>query len=100
MKSKKTKLTIKHSIEVFWDEESKQFVGISKELEYTGMGKTPDEARDNTNKAVELALQWCAENGTLEEVLEEAGYEIYEIDRKKVWDHREHIANFPAKVFV
>ena len=94
------KLTVKHSIDVFWDEETKGFVGISRELEYTGMGSTPDEARDNTNKSVELALQWCAENGTLEEVLKEAGYQILEIDHQKVWERKEPVAYFPARVIV
>lgn len=94
------KAAIKHSIDVFWDEETKQYVGISKEFQYTGMGKTPEEAKEKTNTAVELALKWCAEHGTIDEVLREAGYKIFEIDHQKVWDHNPPVANFLAKVLI
>ena len=38
------------------------------------MGNTIEDAVKNTNISVEMVLEWCSENGTLEEVLKEAGY--------------------------
>ena len=101
MKQKKLKNkspVIKHSIDVYWDNETKQYVGISRELNYSGMGNTIEDAVKNTNISVEMALEWCSENGTLEEVLEEAGYKLHEVDNEKVWDNGGYVASFPSKI--
>ncbi len=91
---------VKHSIDIYWDNETKQYVGVSKELNYTGMGNTIEEAVKNTNTAVEEALKWCKEHGTIEEVLKEAGYLIIQMENEKVWDHQAPVANFSTKIFL
>lgn len=97
-KLKSKKPIIKHSVDVYWDNETKQYVGVSRELSYSGMGNTIEEAVKNTNISVELALEWCSENGTLEEVLEEAGYKLYDVDDEKIWDNAGYVASFPSRV--
>ena len=43
-------------------------------LDVASAGKTPEEARQAVDEAVRLFLATAAEHGTLEEVLEDAGY--------------------------
>jgi predicted RNase H-like HicB family nuclease len=55
-------------------EKDGQIVGLCLELNVSSFGDTPDEARAALQEAVTLYLEECRRMGTLEMVLEEAGY--------------------------
>ncbi len=55
--------------------EGKMYVAHVPELDLSSCGSTDEEARKNIRDAVRGFLETCAEMGTLEEILEEAGYE-------------------------
>lgn len=54
--------------------EGDQFVAHAMPLDVMSGGRTPEEARRALDEAVHLFLVTAAEVGTLEEVLDEAGY--------------------------
>lgn len=54
--------------------EDGQIVAVCPELNVSSFGDTIDEALASLQEAVTLFLEECQEMGTLEEVLEEAGY--------------------------
>jgi len=49
-------------------------VAVCPELNVSSFGETPEEALSSLQEAVTLFLEACQEMGTLEMVLEEAGY--------------------------
>jgi predicted RNase H-like HicB family nuclease len=55
--------------------EGKQFVAHAMPLDVMSSGETPDAARSALDEAVRAFLLTARDIGTLEEVLEEAGYE-------------------------
>jgi predicted RNase H-like HicB family nuclease len=55
--------------------EANQFVAHAMPLDVVSSGQTPEDARMALDEAVHLFLVAAADIGTLEEVLEEAGYE-------------------------
>jgi predicted RNase H-like HicB family nuclease len=55
--------------------EGNQFVAHAMPLDVMSAGDTAEEARKALDEAVRLFLTTAAEAGTLEEVLEETGYE-------------------------
>ena len=55
-------------------EEDDQIVAVCPELNVSSFGDTPQEALAALEEAVGLFLETCQEMGTLEVVLEEAGY--------------------------
>jgi predicted RNase H-like HicB family nuclease len=55
--------------------ESDQFVAHAMPLDVMSCGGTADEARAALDEAVHLFLATAASQGTLEEILREAGYE-------------------------
>ena len=55
--------------------EGGQYLAHAMPLDVASSGATADEARAALDEAVRLFLSTAAENGTLDEVLEEAGYE-------------------------
>jgi len=57
-------------------QEGDQFVAHAMPLNVMSSGKTVDEARKALGEAVHLFLKTAEEIGTLEEVLEEWGYEF------------------------
>jgi predicted RNase H-like HicB family nuclease len=57
-------------------QEGNQFIAHAMPLDVMSSGQTPDEARKALDEAVRLFLATAAEVGTLEDVLEEAGYEL------------------------
>jgi predicted RNase H-like HicB family nuclease len=59
-------------IEVF--KEGDAFVAVSPELNVSSFGDTVEEARESLREAVDAFIEECREMGTLEEVLEEAGF--------------------------
>jgi len=54
--------------------EGKAFVAYVPELDVSSCGSTDEEARKNIGDAVRGFLETSADMGTLDEVLEEAGY--------------------------
>ena len=56
-------------------QEGDQFIAHAMPLDVMSAGRTPDEARKALDAAVHLFLVTAADIGTLEEVLQEAGYE-------------------------
>jgi predicted RNase H-like HicB family nuclease len=55
--------------------EGETFVAYAPELDVSSCGLTGDEARRNIQDAVRGFLETSAQIGTLDEILEEAGYE-------------------------
>lgn len=51
------------------------YVGLCRELDVSSFGDSPKEAGDSLQEAVELFLEGCEELGTLDEVLEESGFQ-------------------------
>ena len=92
------KLIIEYSVKVFLDEETKQYIGHCPELNYTGIGSTPQEALASTQESVKLALDWCLEHKTLETVLQESGYKAIDIDHQPVWKPREELLSFKGNL--
>ena len=56
--------------------EDGMFVAQVPELNVASCGHTVEEAKKNIREAVELFLEGASEIGTLNEVLEEAGYRL------------------------
>jgi len=50
------------------------FVGICPDLQISSFGETIEEARRSVREAVEAFIEECEAMGTLDEVLEEAGF--------------------------
>jgi len=59
-------------IEIF--KEGDVYVAISPQLNVSSFGETVEEARDSLKEAVAAFLEECRAMGTLDEVLEEAGF--------------------------
>ncbi len=59
-------------IEIF--KEGDVFVAVSPELNVSSFGDTIDEAGASLREAVDAFIEECQELGTLDEVLEEAGF--------------------------
>jgi len=50
------------------------YVGLALELNVSSFGETLDEAKRSLQEAVEAFIEECETMGTLEEVMEEAGF--------------------------
>ncbi len=72
-------MNVDYTVQI-WKEGS-QFVAHAMPLDVMSSGQTPDEARAALDEAVHLFLTTVADMGNLDEVLEEAGYELL---KKKV----------------
>lgn len=68
--------------------EGKVYVSYAKELDISSFGKTIKEAKKNLIEAVECFLETAEEMGTLDQILEEAGY----VRKKMVWKTPEVIS--------
>lgn len=93
------RLSVNYEIDMYKDPETDQFVGIARDLWYSGYGKTIDEAIKNTNTSVQMALAWYIENNKLEElenILREAGYEPKVVDNISVWNNAKYIGSFES----
>lgn len=66
------------TIKILYEEEAKSspYVAYSPELDISSCGTTEDEAQKNLYEAIELLLQGAAEDGTLKQLLTEAGFSI------------------------
>jgi len=60
-----------------WKEGS-QYVAHAMPLDVMSSGKTPEEARQALDEAVHLFLVTADDMGTLDEILQETGYELRE----------------------
>ncbi|MFQ5741260.1 MAG: type II toxin-antitoxin system HicB family antitoxin [Acidobacteriota bacterium] len=68
--------------------EGKLYVAYVPELDLSTCGESPEEARDNIRDAVEGSLETSEELGTLEEILEEAGFQL----KKDTWQPPEFVS--------
>ena len=66
-------LSIKFRAEVFREED--MYVAICPELDVSSFGVTVEEAKESLREAVEAFVEGCQSLGTLEEVLQEAGFQ-------------------------
>jgi predicted RNase H-like HicB family nuclease len=67
-------MVIDYSCQVW--REGKQYVAHAMPLDVMSAGPTPEAARAALEEAVRLFLKTAADVGTLDEVLEEAGYRL------------------------
>jgi predicted RNase H-like HicB family nuclease len=72
-RGKMDSLNIKFTIHV-WQEGS-QFIAHAMPLDVLSAGNTPDEAKKALDEAVRLFLRTASDMGTLQEILEECGYQ-------------------------
>jgi len=72
MKAKSTRFNIDYTVQI-WQEDA-QYVAHAMPLDVMSAGRTPAEARQAVEEAVQLFLTTAIDIGTLDEVLEEAGY--------------------------
>ncbi|MBW4496434.1 MAG: hypothetical protein KME26_25825 [Oscillatoria princeps RMCB-10] len=67
-------MNIEYTVQIW--KEGNQFVAHAMPLDVMSSGDTPDSARMALDEAAHLFLVTAAEEGTLEEILEETGYEL------------------------
>jgi len=67
---------IEYTVQIW--KEGNQFVAHAMPLDIMSSGKTPEEARKALDEAVHLFLVTADDMGTLDEVLQESGYELRE----------------------
>jgi predicted RNase H-like HicB family nuclease len=74
------RLSIDYTVQLW--REGRQYVAHAMPLDVMSAGTTPEEARHALDEAVELFLKTAADTGTLEQVLEDAGYS----EREDCWE--------------
>jgi predicted RNase H-like HicB family nuclease len=67
---------IEYTVQIW--REGNQFIAHAMPLDVMSSGKTPEEARKALDEAVHLFLVTAADIGTLDEILQETGYELKE----------------------
>jgi predicted RNase H-like HicB family nuclease len=65
-------MKIDYAVQVW--REGNQYIAHAMPLDVASSGETPEEARQAADEAVRLFLSTAAQHGTLEQVLEDAGY--------------------------
>jgi predicted RNase H-like HicB family nuclease len=65
-------MQIDYTVQIW--KEDRQYIAHAMPLDVTSSGDSPDAARAALDEAVRLFLSTATESGTLETVLEEAGY--------------------------
>ncbi len=68
-------------------QEDNVYVGLCPGLNVSSFGEDIEEAQQSLQEAVEAFIETCEEMGTLEEVLEEAGF----LKEEDAWFSREPI---------
>ncbi|MEA3360605.1 MAG: type II toxin-antitoxin system HicB family antitoxin [Thermodesulfobacteriota bacterium] len=71
-------------------QEGDVYVSLCPELNVSSFGDTVEEAKSSLKEAVKLFVEECETMGTLEEVLEEAGYNKM-LEPSEKWLPREPI---------
>ena len=66
-------MSIDYTVQIW--REGRQYIAHAMPLDVVSSGPTPDQARAALDEAVRLFLETAEEKGTLEQVLEESGYE-------------------------
>lgn len=69
-------MDIEYTVQIW--KEGDQFVAHAMPLDVMSSGRTPEEARKTLDEAVRLFLATAVDIGTLDEVLQESGYEFKE----------------------
>ncbi len=67
-------VSIEYTVHIW--KEGNQFIAHAMPLDVMSSGQSPEEARKALDEAVHLFLVTAVDIGTLEEVLQEAGYEL------------------------
>jgi len=67
-------MNIEYTVQIW--REGNQFVAHAMPLDVMSSGKTPEEARKALDEAVHLFLVTATDIGTLNEILQETGYEL------------------------
>lgn len=67
-------MQIDYTVQIW--KEGTQFVAHAMPLDVASSGPNPEAARQAVDEAVRGFVASCAEAGTLDQVLEEAGYEL------------------------
>ncbi len=67
-------MDIEYTVQI-WKEGS-QFIAHAMPLDVMSSGKTPEDARKALDEAVRLFLVTASDMGTVNEILEESGYEL------------------------
>ncbi len=68
--------------------EGERYVGLAPELDVSSFGETLEDAKGSLQEALEAFIEECEAMGTLEDVLEEAGFER----RRDLWLPRQPLA--------
>jgi predicted RNase H-like HicB family nuclease len=73
-----------------WREE-KRYVAHAMPLDVTSAGPTPETARSGLEEAVGTFLKTAADMGTLEEILDEAGYRPHADALRTILQEQKHL---------
>ena len=71
-----SKVNVDYTVQIW--QEGHQYVAHAMPLDVMSTGRTPDEARKALDEAVRLFLMTAVDMGTLDDLLQEAGYELHE----------------------
>lgn len=69
--------------------ENDGYIGFCPELDVAGSGSTREEASKSLRDAVEVFLEGCNDLGTLNDILEESGFEMID----GVWHLRRRVTS-------
>jgi len=72
--------------------EGKMYVAYAPELDISSCGKSASEAEKNLHEAVEIFLEETKKMGTLNDILEEAGFRVKKSKNKIYWTAPEIIS--------
>ena len=67
-------INIEYTVQIW--QEGNQFISHAMPLDVMSSGQSPEEARKALDEAVNLFLTTAADMGTLDEILEEAGFQL------------------------
>jgi predicted RNase H-like HicB family nuclease len=72
------------AVKIIHEPEAKgsEYVAYSPEFDLSSCGATAGEARSNLQEAIELVIESCTEDGTLNQFLEDVGFR----PEKKGWE--------------
>ena len=65
-------LTINMKLEIF--QEDDMYVALAPDLNVSSFGDTPEDAQASAQEALAAFIEECSRMGTLQDVLEEAGF--------------------------
>lgn len=69
-------MNLEYTVQIW--KEGAQFIAHAMPLDVMSSGRTVEAAREALEEAVDLFLETAAEVGTLEEVLQECGFDLQE----------------------